>query len=244
MVSSDSTLETGLPPVIEMLGVPGSGKTFVAEMIAAAAPDADVRLVRGRAGRLDRALGAVDKLRLSAALVASSPRATARLMSLVLRHEPPVSRLPKVVLNWLWMLARIRGAEAADPLVVDQGIGQALWSTCFRSHAADPAVSRRLVDAAMAIVGPREWTIVVVEAKPSVVSARISSRTDGRSPFDAESPGGQLADAYRAMDSTRAALESAAAVERVDIVAIDNSGDGDMLRRELVKMGLLGGGNR
>lgn len=214
--------------IIECFGIPGVGKTFVAlsfltalERAGGKASDQGIRI--NNASSLKRI---ATKLTLILRLLITNPALLLTSTRLVRIHSLRYSlRFLKLVVNWLYVIALIRSNSGRPQiLVLDQGLGQALWSTVF--YGSEPPVLESVVDLLKDILpGHLTGRLVIfhITAANETVSARIDAREGGGSPLDREP--GLLA---RAIEATESSLEVLTALAHqspyVDIFECRNDG--------------------
>jgi hypothetical protein len=175
--------------IIELCGVPGSGKSTVAHGLvtelrrrghAASLPLEEVSPRRPRGERLRR------KLTRAATEVAGHPRASARTVQAVRRSHQPTWRAVAIrSLNWLVLRAAMRRASTTPGFhVFDQGIVQELCSLGF---AGDAAAAIDIADPGAALLAPD--LIVVVESDLGLADLRLAARPGRESRVEAAGPG-------------------------------------------------------
>ena len=175
--------------IIELCGVPGSGKSTVAHALvaelrrrghAASLPLEEVSPRRSRGDRLRR------KLRRAAAEIAGHPQASARTVQAVRRSHQPTRRDVAIrSLNWLVLRAAMRRASTTPGFhVFDQGLVQELCSLGF---AGDAASVIDIADPGVALLAPD--LIVVVESDLGLADLRLAARPGRESRVEAAGAG-------------------------------------------------------
>jgi thymidylate kinase len=182
--------------VVELAGLPGSGKSRRARRLAAALADRGVAVHDPRAG-LTESVPAGPRLtrksvRAGAAALAA-PGATARFAGGLLRTGQPTAELAGRLVQWLVtdeVLARGRRTPAVS--IVDEGQVQALWSIGLRGDVA-PVLE------ALAAAPPRAGAdlLVVVRVPPEVALARLARRRSRHSRTQRLAAAGRLPELER-----------------------------------------------
>lgn len=176
--------------VIEFFGMPGSGKSTLAESLYRR--EAAAGRSFGRRGldieKMSSTTRLLAKLARIVRLWGLRPIVATRSAAFVLGTTGLWrSSSLRVVVHWWYLLSLIeRELAEHECVILDQGIGQALWSTIFR---ADP---RRSAEQIVEFVGELlrrteidRLLVVYVRADPELVRRRLRAREDGRSPLDA-----------------------------------------------------------
>jgi len=175
--------------IVECFGVPGVGKTHVASRIcqileAEGISTSDLGILIGKASAFSRVLR---KSSLVCRSTAKHPAALKIVFRIVKLHRPRKLRhWLKLMVNWLYVRALIAdNSPSAAVRVLDQGIGQALWSTRFYGQEAPNR--EILIGALTEFLGTLPTIallIVCIGAPEKVVRERLKQRQDGRSPLD------------------------------------------------------------
>jgi thymidylate kinase len=172
--------------IIELCGVPGAGKSFIASELvsqlrmhghAASLPLEEISPRTARRKRLSR------KLRRAAVEIARHPLDSAWTVRGVVRSGQPTRRDVAIrSLNWLVLRAALRRARATVGFnVIDQGLVQELCSLGFAGDAesaidiADPGVKLLAAD-----------LILVVEVSPELADQRLAARPGRESRVEAD----------------------------------------------------------
>ena len=170
-----------MPLSVELVGIPGSGKSRRARMLAERLTGRGV-VVHQPQTRLGPEVPTGRRLArkalASGAATLSAPVTTARLVHGVLRsHQPGPADLAGRVVQWLVAQdVAARAARGAGVSIVDEGQVQALWSIGLRGDvgpvltALDAARGRRPAD-----------LLVVVTVPPEVALARLARRASRHS---------------------------------------------------------------
>ncbi len=175
--------------IIEFFGTPGAGKTFVAERLAeslgARGFSVDIRAIEvTRAKRLKRVL---TKGMLVIRESITDPAGLWSIVSLIraCKTASPLAAI-RLVFNWLYLSALIRvQAGHSQFMILDQGLGQAFWSSLFYGMSSPPqALVDGLINSRLAILGIGTWHVIEVQADSELIATRIASRQHGNSPLD------------------------------------------------------------
>lgn len=185
--------------MIEFVGLPGSGKSVLCASLADGlgvggswarrtsdlpspsrvplAPVGPSRLIVV-AGLDERSRWSVQVRKLidAARFVATEPRLTGRLLSIIARsgQRRPTEGLTKTI-N---LLAELGRARAGAPRLVEQGVLQAVWSVGLRSSVETTPELMSLVDPWLPAV------VIRVLADHDETAARLAGRSTGRSRLD------------------------------------------------------------
>lgn len=173
--------------VIELIGLPGAGKSTLSRLIAERLTAAGHRVDEAtyvRDHRLSGPRRVVEKLALALACLGAQPRRSAELAFRVARtRQATLADWGTSVFNFLYVSALHRRRRGDGVLLLDQGIAQALWSIGFAAKREDWAeiVARR--DRA-----PAPWPdlVVVVRASPAVILERLRQRSKQASRLEKE----------------------------------------------------------
>ena len=177
------------PIVVECFGIPGVGKTHVASRVcrfleAEGISTNDLGIVIGKANSFNRIF---QKTRLILRATANQPSALKIVFRMVKLHRPKKIRYwVKLIVNWLYVGAVISDRSQPSAVrVLDQGVGQAVWSTRF--YGLEAPKQEVLVDALMELLETlpiAALLIVSIAAPDEVVLDRIRNRRGGRSALD------------------------------------------------------------
>ena len=178
-----------MPVVVEFFGLPGVGKTFLAEHLIGFLKERGYQ-VGDRAVRI--AGGApVTRISTKILLVIQALLVTPNCMGptlALLRSSKVVSLRSKVklVVNWLYLHALIRRESRLNQIVVlDQGLAQAVWSTLFYGlERPQNEVFARHFSELLAGLEFQSLHIIQVHAPGGAIKTRIESRKLGKSPLD------------------------------------------------------------
>ncbi|MGY1779697.1 hypothetical protein [Geodermatophilus sp. SYSU D01036] len=168
-------------PYVELAGIPGSGKSRRARLLAARLADCGIVVTQPQARfapSVPTARRLVGKSLASARAVVRAPAATARLVGGVLRsHQPaPADLAGRVVQVLVGQGVAARAAGPGGVSLVDEGLVQALWSIGLRGDVA-PVLAA--LDAT-----PRRPTadlLVVVRVPPEIALDRLAHRSSRHS---------------------------------------------------------------
>lgn len=172
------------PRLVELVGLPGSGKTHVARMILAGLVERGAVAVPGSAAVAPEVPGVrriSRKLLLLGAHVARYPVGSARAAIEIAARSPDVGHAASRLVQWLVTQRLLERARAAGGLhVFEEGTLQALWSMGLRARpAAVPPLLRLLDDRRFSSAEPD--LVVLVEAPVEVVRARLQARSSRHS---------------------------------------------------------------
>ena len=202
--------------IYEFFGIPGVGKSYLAR--TAVPRDIERPMERysqgGRTQRVSR-----KALLLLRHLPAAFSTVSWAKEFVALYPQPTWSRRCKVIFNWLFIDALIRDvARGVDGIIVlDQGVAQAVWSTCFsatRKPSNDEALP--LVQRFLERLPIGQWTVVHVTASESVIKSRLEQRS-GDSPVDRDLA--NLDEAYVADRESRRVMEAFAKQPQIELSA-------------------------
>lgn len=174
--------ETTRALFVELVGLPGAGKTTVARAAAQRLRAAGLRVAEDDLPPVD---GVARVLRYGrfALFCARNPRLVRAAVRYMAATRPRSrERLPYT----FGILTHAFGAQearrAADVVLISQGALQAAWSVAVNGTPPDASIVQELVTELMRATGRR--AVVHVDADPAQAVARISGRTDGESRFD------------------------------------------------------------
>lgn len=175
--------------IVECFGVPGVGKTYVASQIcqmleAEGISVNDFAMIIGRASSYSRI---IRKSRLIIGSTAKNLSVLKIVFRMVNLHRPKKLRYwLKLIVNWLYVRALIANQSQSDEVrVLDQGVGQAIWSTRF--YGKEAPKHEVVVGALMEFLERlpiAALVIVSIDAPDKVVLERLRNRRDGQSPLD------------------------------------------------------------
>lgn len=180
--------------MVELYGIPGSGKSFVAERLIESLrqdgiqiDDAGLRLSKATAaGRIIGKFGLVMRELLR------NGRLLRPIFSFVsAAGVRGIKRKSKLVFNWLYLGALIDLNTGRNQIIVmDQGLCQALWSTFFYAGGgADLERSVSFLREVLSMLPVKDLCVVSVSASDELIKRRISSRVRGHSPLDRDLEG-------------------------------------------------------
>jgi hypothetical protein len=176
--------------IIECFGMPGAGKTFLAEQIRLILKSDDIVISNystelGKSGSTKRILIKIYLILSEAWKNRFSNHYIYRLISL---YRIPRRRTIKLTFNWLFICALIRReARHANIVLLDQGIAQALWSSEF--YSVDSADMRIIAGSLANLINSLPTSIlkiVHISADNYLIRERIKTRVSGKSPLDTD----------------------------------------------------------
>lgn len=175
--------------IVEFFGLPGSGKTFLSRRLVDAFRSNGMH-VSDRSILLSH-MSSTRRIILKVSLVLWWLPRNARLLrevvSLVLSCKPIRPRKTlKLLYNWLYIISLIKAElRSNDIVVLDQGIGQALWSTLFYGQKRPDSESMvGILESVLGSFGPISVHVIHVHASDNLIKRRLSERSNGRSPLD------------------------------------------------------------
>lgn len=214
--------------LIEFVGLPGAGKSTIAEQLAAE--------VRG-SGRTTREptkrYAAMSPLyrRLTRVLMAFSQgvkNPQLGITSVNLICSPPRrswSGAIRSVLNWLHLAELYAPHDREEVAVFDQGLVQALWSIRFMADCDALIEFRPMIESLLSQWG--SVSLVVVGADVQAIKRRLDERPRGDpQPIDVGDPQ-SLRRAVRILEEVKSELNKIVeSMDTVQKIEIDNSSDG------------------
>lgn len=183
-MSRGDPADTGVrwrPVVVELVGIPGAGKTYLSSAVCAglterrvpvSGPDVSLGPDAGLVGRLSRKSAA------TAAVGLRAPGTTLRVTTALVRSGQPTTRdLVARMVQWQVAQQQVRRARRrGGVLLLDEGPTQCLWSIGLRGDVAP------MLDL---LVDRRRWrspdVLVVVRTTPAVAAARLAGRASRHS---------------------------------------------------------------
>jgi Cdc6-like AAA superfamily ATPase len=184
-----SSSAQGKRKIVECFGTPGVGKTYVSNQLSDAFRKDAINFSRlpidlASFSRVRRILF---KIWLIFYLVLFERKIVSIVNSLVnayrLNH---LGHRIKLFFNWLYLCAIIRSeSQAFEVVLLDQGIGQALWSNSYygRLVISYDEVSS-LLDELLVILSIDSLFVLHVGADSNKIESRLLSREKGNSPLD------------------------------------------------------------
>lgn len=193
------------PLVVEFLGLPGVGKSHatrsVAKRLAAAGTPAHSASLR-----INHELGAwrrvLSKSGMCAAEAIGRPRSALRIFR-ALRRSGQRARLDvmRLAYNWLFVSRLLRRARTRPGIeLLDEGIFQLLWSIGFAGREGSMRECSLLLSRRSAHAVSMPHVVVLVEARPDVVEARLAARGSRAGRVDRMAPNDRLAALQRGED--------------------------------------------
>lgn len=174
--------------IVEFFGEPGVGKSYVSDgLYERVNEESGSRVVKGGGAAISQMSRlAWTKVWLISTAVCRHPLLAVRVLSFVLASG---IRRPDAVLrvwsNFIFLLAHIRmNLGRADTVILDQGFGQALWSTIVRAtNEPNEAKASELLSSLARSSKADRIVIVWVDAPESLHRDRLQERADlGRQP--------------------------------------------------------------
>lgn len=231
-------------PYIEAFGRPAVGKSFVTEQL--------IRLPEVRdAGVLSELFSVTRGHRLSR--VPRKLWLILRYLPTLLEHRSSIASLVsrtswssvpaagRGLLNWVQLLAMVQQLHRqGKPILLCQGIFQAIWSLQFRTDpAADQAFPlQEWVALSLALLPPRPIVVLHVVASSAVIRQRQINRVGGQSILDRERHGSTSVQSRsaRIVYEIVAALRLLEAEQRLRVVPFDNTA-GEVTHENLLALG-------
>jgi hypothetical protein len=163
--------------VVEFLGLPGAGKSTLAHCVAEHLVGQDFLVVRSprvlshESGKIERILGKAGPL---AKHMMRRPSHALRVTREILATQQRTGAdLIRTLANWLYVEALLQhGAAGAKVQLVEQGMGQALWSIGF--SAGNGAWVDMIRQPGVLITPPN--LVVLIEAEMSTIHRRLVNR--------------------------------------------------------------------
>ncbi len=185
-------MRSGRPgPLVELLGLPGSGKSSLADAVTAAVPGVR-RPELAVASGVAAPVRLTHKLAASATVTATAPALSAGLWLDLWRTSPSRADAPSRWVQWQQTQALVRAARRrGGPHLLDEGVLQCLWSIGLRGNL------ERVLDR----LGHHAWAgpdvVVVVDVPAEVADARLGDRTSRHSRTQALPPQARRAELER-----------------------------------------------
>ncbi|MCE8037283.1 MAG: hypothetical protein ACXIU5_04550 [Halomonadaceae bacterium] len=214
-------------PYVEAFGCPAVGKTYVTERLLRLAElqDAGIQTELFSLSRARRLSRVAWKVRL---IVAALPVLGAHWWSFCsLVWNTPWSSAPaagRALLNWLQLLAMVQCLHRQErPIVLCQGIFQAVWSLRFRARpaAGRPFPMQQWVSLTLALLPSRPIVVLHVVAEGQVIQARQRGRLGGQSVIDRSRVAPN--DAAMVVEEVLAVIDALESSGRVKVVTFDNT---------------------
>ena len=218
---------------IEAFGPPAVGKSYVAGQIVAAVRSAGSPLQiepysLAPAGRSRRTVLKIAITLRYLSVIAPRWRA----LIAVAYRTPWVSTrgAARGLANWVQLIAMIRYLHGSNaPILLSQGIGQAMWSLRFRSVPSSGRnfPMRAWLDLTLSLLPDRELVVLSISAESNKVRERLYGRRNGQSVLDREASGCTAVRMQTdiALREVRAELENLQKTGRLRIIDFDNSKD-------------------
>ncbi|MCE8002452.1 hypothetical protein [Billgrantia ethanolica] len=214
-------------PYVEAFGCPAVGKSYVTERLLELAElrDAGVQSELFSISRARRLSRMATKVRLVAGAVPLLGAHWGRFCALV--RCTPWSSAPaagRALLNWLQLLAMVQCLHRQErPIVLCQGIFQAVWSLRFRSRpeAGRPFPMQQWISLTLALLPPRPIVVLHVVAEGQVIQARQRDRRGGQSVIDRSRVARN--DAAVVVEEVLAVIDALESSGRVRVVTFDNA---------------------
>lgn len=186
-MATRTILETLRAVLVEFVGVPGSGKTTLAEALAAEFQRRGLTVVQANnAWRHPwRWTTRIHRLRLAVECAVASPASARSAIRLVqASKQRSLSDAASVVTNWLCKLRLMRRRGAADIGVTDEGTLHAIWSLAYSATARDAIAA--LAAHHLVTLAPSAWIVVRVATEEQVASRWLLSREGPRNRLAAD----------------------------------------------------------
>ena len=219
------TIIGGLYVTIELIGLPGSGKSHISRLVAGRLRQAGLP-----AEELTRSIGHSPELKRIASksgyaliFLLLHPLLAARTLSAVVRtRQSSLRNLLTSLFNMFFIRGLLLSRERRQGiLVLDQGLIQALASIHYGSV-------RRLPESFLAAL-PAPDLVVRVAASPRTLVERLAVRASGGGSRVETDPAAELPRFAAALES----LVDVPPLAGANIIEIGNDGDGEALSREL-----------
>lgn len=139
----------------------------------------------------------------------------------------------RALMNWLQLLAMVQCLHRKGrPIVLCQGIFQAIWSLRFRARpeAGRPFPMQQWISLTLALLPPRPIVVLHVVAEEQVIQARQRGRMGGQSVIDRSRVAPN--DAAVVAEEVLAVIDALESSGRVRVVTFDNA-QGEPGRRRL-----------
>jgi len=175
--------------LIEFFGMPGCGKTFIAKNLAEALRDegciiSDRMRTLTEKPRLSRI---IEKVGLILRCLILDKKVFSMSLAFIIKFIDFRSvGWIKVFFNWLYIVALIEvESRKVDIILLDQGIGQAIWSTLFYGNKTSQSrTSNQWLEDFLAVLSIDILHIVNLHADNKLIEKRIHNRVRGSSPLD------------------------------------------------------------
>lgn len=217
--------------VIECYGLPGTGKTFLSQCIQPHLERTGLRCdVRGiTLGKARAAKRIAAKIELICRCLWTNWAPTYAVFALVIACRPGGLRAYiKLLFNWLHVCALIRTAPShTNSVLLDQGIGQALWSTLYYSDGKpDEQSMAQAVVELMQRLSISSILLFHVNADKECIRRRIETRHGSKSPLDRN-----FEDAWHiaecvTLQARRILNEVSRSTAMLKVVGLENNNDG------------------
>jgi hypothetical protein len=184
------------PRIVELCGLPGSGKSHIASALVRALRERGVEVhdVGASVGPdVGAALRVSRKLSAAIAVTLAEPGATAGIGAAVIRSQHTIAARGSRSLQWLVTQELMRGARRGGGVhVLDEGVLQALWSIGLRGDLERVVEA---LDSEPAWIGPD--VLAVVRATPAAADRRLAARASTHSRTQRLPAGGRIAELER-----------------------------------------------
>lgn len=224
--------------LVEFFGVPGCGKSTLADFVLQELTKAGVRsspLSTARlqaAGNRARACGRtlLKITRCLAAMICSPTRGVLLIHCVLATRQQSFRQAFKVLVNLLELSRLCRARRRSDLVLMDQGVYQALWSVAWSAQHSDPAIYRRL----LALL-PKPDAVVAIAIAAGAIGRRLDDRREPHSRLDQARDGDP--------DAITRAISCAAIVGKLleepnapAVLAVDNNGELAALHGSAVRL--------
>ncbi|WP_444984374.1 hypothetical protein [Halomonas mongoliensis] len=217
--------------MIEAFGAPAVGKSYVTEALMELPVElrGNVQNEAFPMTRDRRIVRAVGKLTLTLRYLPQLVKISPRLWTLV-RCTPwrGLGTAVRGLSNWVQLLAMLKQLDKrAEPILLSQGILQAIWSLHFRARPSDkqPFPLRDWLELTLAQLPARPLVILQVVADDSVVQRRLTGREQGQSVMDRSKERDAQARSIAIIEELDAEMSRLAEQGRLSVATFDNSSD-------------------
>ncbi|SIQ31847.1 hypothetical protein SAMN05920897_1075 [Alkalispirochaeta americana] len=218
--------------VYELFGIPGSGKTFLANrLIKALDPQVKFGATSMKVGLEPRVLRVFKKILLVLLGVVTRPAIVIQLYH-ILRLYPQTGpfSMAKVAFNWLYIAgAIVRDDRSSSIVVLDQGLAQACWATAFSGKRwPNPRSTARVLRRLVRCLSLDHLFIVSVETTNRIPpwAVCLYGKRGSTSPLDRK-PIGNLSLAIETTKHIRSVVDIAANQSaHISVLPIHNMGSG------------------
>lgn len=197
--------------ILEFFGTPGSGKTFISQKIALILKEngfeVSDRAINILKSPFSYRIGLKTLMVLKSLLLDTKTVASITPIILYHQHRNLIISI-KLLYNWFFLIGLMRSElKNNDIVILDQGFGQAYWSTLFHGQGC-PGIDLdiKLFDIILKSITCASLKIIHVQASESSVRRRLTERINGESPLDRDQSGNWVK-AAEVLTKSRALLE-------------------------------------